>query len=409
MARAIPFPDMAEHAFASTLSKDPDAARAERQTTASLLEALGRSPDLLLAFATHHYAGALEGLGERLQRATGARHMAGCTGLCVVAGATEVEQEPGLALFGALLGDTEVRLNRVVAGTDGAGELSFGGGPELEASSEAGMVLLADPFSFPAHLYLPRLAEEFPGVSVVGGLAAGGQGPGQNYLWRDGKSLDGGALAITLEGEVVLETAVSQGCRPVGEPLVITSCEGHLIHRLRGKPAPKVLFDLIGSLPEEDRDLFKRGAHIGLAIDATRSHFEAEDLLVRNLLGIHPQENAIAVGDDSLRNGMTVQIMVRDGASASEELRRILSSRAEGWRPDAPREAGALLFTCSGRGRGMFGEEHHDARSIQEHLGPDLPLTGFFANGEIGPVAGRPFVHGFTASVGLLRAKEATV
>ncbi|MDA1265776.1 MAG: FIST C-terminal domain-containing protein [Planctomycetota bacterium] len=392
--------------FASALSTDPEARVAEQRAVQQLMAGLDGAPDLLLFFCTHHYASALEGLGGRLTGATGARESAGCTGFSIVGGDKEVEGRPSLALWGARFGNgTEVRIEHLTATASSAGEVQFSGAPPVEQPHRAGVVLLADPFTFPAHVYLPELAQDLPGVPVVGGLASGGQGPRQNLLWNGGACLDHGALAVVIEGEVALETLVSQGCRPIGAPLVVTACEGPLIRKLRGSRADKVLFDLLAEIPKRDRELFKRGAHIGLAIDATKSQFGAEDLLVRNLRGVDPNQGAIVVGDDSLRAGMSVQFMVRDAATASDELQRLLSGRAAAW-SEPGGQSGALLFTCGGRGAHLFRTLNHDAGAIQQHLGPDLPLAGFFCAGEIGPVGGQPFLHGFTASVGLLRARS---
>lgn len=399
-------PSMDSPCFASALSTDPDADVAERHCVSGVREGLGdEAPDLLVFFVTHHYASALEGLGQRLASESGARVVVGCTGVSVVGGAEEIEHQPGLSLWGGRLGDSAVRAVHMEARPD---DDSFTFTPALEVGEpeRAGVILLADPFTFPAHTWLPIVAGELPGVTVVGGLASGGQGPHQNLLWLDGSIYEHGAIGIVVEGEVEIRCAVSQGCRPVGEPLVITACSGHLIQGLRGRGAAKVMFQVLQDLPPEDRDLFQRGAHIGLAIDSTKSRFEAEDLLVRNVMGIHPQKEAIVVGDDSLRPGQTVQFMVRDAASASDELSRILEARAGDWSPEEPGAAGALLFTCGGRGAQLFRRRHHDASAVQRHVGPGLPLAGFFANGEIGPVGGRSFLHGFTASLALLRRRR---
>ena len=390
--------------FSAAISTDPEAVVAEQRTVGTLLASLDGPPDLLLFFCTHHYASALDGLGARLQSATGARAVAGCTGYSIAGGAKEVEGRPSMVLWGACLDGAQVRIEHLSAQAGEGGAIDFVGEPRIEQAHRAGVILLADPFTFPAHLYLPELSDRLPDVPIVGGLASGGQGPRQNLLWRGGECLDHGALAIVIEGDVLLETVVSQGCRPVGEPLVVTGCSGSMIGSLRGKRADKALFEVLGELPERDKELFRRGAHIGLAIDATRSQFGAEDLLVRNLRGIDPERGAVIIGDDSLRVGMTVQFMVRDAASASDELGRLLQQRAETW-PPPQGEAGALLFTCGGRGAQLFRTMNHDAGAIQEHLGPELPLAGFFCAGEIGPVAGKTFLHGFTASIGLLRAR----
>ncbi len=392
--------------FSSALSTEPESVVALQRTAEELLGELDGPPDLVLFFCTHHYASALEGLGARIQSATGASALAGCTGLSVLGGAREAEGQPSLSLWAARLGGgTAVRIEHLAAEGDPRGEVLFQGTPKIDRIHRAGLILLADPFTFPTDIYLSELAQNLPGVPVVGGLASGGEGPRQNLFWRGGECLDHGALAITLEGDVTLETLVSQGCRPIGGPLVVTACEGSVIHKLKGTRADKILFGLLEDLPAEDRELFKRGAHIGLAVDAARSSFTVEDLLVRPLRGVDPCGGSIMVGDESLRPGLTVQFMVRDAASASNELKRILTDRAEAWSPPR-REVGALLFTCGGRGAHLFRRRHHDAGAIQEHLGPDLPLAGFFAAGEIGPVGGQPFLHGLTASMGLVRARE---
>lgn len=390
--------------FASSLATDAQADKAERHCVEEVQRQLdGEHPHLLLFFVTHHHGRALEGLSGRLREALGADLVVGCTGTSVVGGDREVERQPALALWAAHLPGTSVKAQQISVERDVHGGFTFG--PRLPVGDPArtSMVLLADPFSFPVQAYLPRLAEEHPGVPVVGGLASGGQGPRQNFLWLDDSFLDRGAVAIVLEGDVEMRTLVSQGCRPVGEPLVITACRGPLIHKLRGRPAARVFFEIRDSLPPGDLQLFNNGAHIGLALDASKSNFGPEDFLVRNVMGLHPQEGAVAVGDDDLRAGQTVQFMVRDRDSAADELQRILSAHAEAWSPREPGEAGALLFTCGGRGRRLFGADHHDAHAIQEHLGPQMPLAGFFANGEIGPVGKRSFLHGFTASIALLR------
>jgi len=393
--------------FASSLSTDAQAEKAERRCVEEVLRQLdGEHPHLLLFFVTHHHGPALEGLGGRLREALGAGLVVGCTGASVVGDDREVEHSPALALWAAHLPGTSVQALHVSAEHDVEGGFTFG--PELPVGDpeRASIVLLADPFSFPVQSYLPWLAEEYPGVPVVGGQASGGQGPRQNLLWLDDAILDRGAVALVIEGDVEMCTAVSQGCRPVGEPLVITASRGPLIHKLRGRPAARVLFEIRDALPPGERALFNSGAHIGLALDASKSSFEPEDFLVRNVMGLHPQEDAVAVGDDALRVGQTVQFMVRDKHSASDELQRILAAHSEEWSPREPGEAGTLLFTCGGRGSHLFGAKHHDAHAIQEHLGPQMPLAGFFANGEIGPVGKRSFLHGFTASIALLRRRR---
>lgn len=395
---------MSQPRFASAVSSDPSADVAIERCAAVLGDELGAEPDLVLAFVSAQHAPDYDGLGDRLRRATGARRLVGTSAGAVVRDDRELEDGPGIALLGVRAAGIEVRTTTMEARRD-AGEAGFRVEPELELRAEEGVVLFADPYTFPAEPWLREQGEKLVGRAVVGGLASGGSGPREHALWVDDLRIDHGAIALAIGGDVELRTAVSQGCRPIGEPLVVTECRGNAVLKLRGKPAVPTLFEVLGDLPERDRELFRRGPHVGLAVDPSLSKFTASDLLVRNVIGLLPKEEGIAVGDPTIRRGMTLQFMLRDAASASDELARLLGERRGDWDARGGPDAGALLFTCGGRGTNLFRALHHDARAVQEHLGPALPLAGFFANGEIGPVGGQPHLHGFTASLGYLTAR----
>jgi small ligand-binding sensory domain FIST len=336
----------------------------------------------------------------------------GCTAAKLVADRREIEQGPGLVLWAASLPDTRLKLHHLEAearqvdpdGRVQAGSWHFRGLPTATAATSASALLLADPFTFPVVEFLDRAGELLPGVRIFGGVASGAETPGRNRLILTDGCAQGGAVLLVFEEGVRVSSLVSQGCRPIGTPLVITACDGHRITKLRGRGAARVLMETIGELPEAERDLFRRGAFVGLAVDATKSAFEPGDLLVRQVAGLEPKEDAIAVVDDSLRPGMSVQFLVRDADSASEELARLLDREAPTFAVGEEAQAserGALLFTCTGRGERMFGRANHDAESLQGAFGPDLPLAGFFAGGEIGPVGPRSYLHGFSATVAL--------
>lgn len=393
--------------FASALSTAPAAPAAEGECLAALSAGLGgRTPDLLVFFVTHHYGEALDRLGERLADATGAAVVAGCTGASIVGGAREIEGQPALSVWAAALPETAVRASHLeIVEVDGG--WAFTGMPEVREPERASILLFADPYTFPMAPFLRELSNLLPGVPAVGGMASGGNGPHENLLFHDGDQHASGAVAVVLEGAVEVCTSVSQGCRPIGEPLVITSCKGNTILKLRGKSAAEQMLGMMSRLDEPERELFRRGPFVGLAIDATKSAFEPADLLVRNVVGLNPKAGGVAVGDGSIRAGQTIQFMVRDSASATEELEALLAARAPEWIPlgAGPSDVGSLLITCGGRGAGMFGGPDHDASRLQNALGPDLPVAGFFANGEIGPVAGRNFLHGFSASIAYFRRR----
>jgi small ligand-binding sensory domain FIST len=264
-----------------------------------------------------------------------------------------------------------------------------GGFPDLD---EPGLVaLLVDPFTFPAGPFLGGLNEAYDRVPVVGGIASGDGRPGTQALILDEEVYDEGAVGAAISGLPVL-SVVSQGCRPIGRESVITRCEENVVFELAGKPALERLREEITALSAEERDLAMQGLLAGLVIDENRPEYDPGDFLMRGLLGADETTGAIAVGEQ-VRLGQTLRFFVRDAASADADLRRALVELPAGASP-----AGALLFTCNGRGTNLFDEPDHDARVVAEALGTDA-LAGFFCGGEIGPVGGKAFLHGFTATL----------
>jgi small ligand-binding sensory domain FIST len=404
-----------EPRFAGALSIEDDPARAIRTAIAELEAGLcGTRPDLVLAFATHHHGSALEGLGPALARATGAPVIAGCTAESVIGGGREIEGRPGIALWAAHLPGTSVRAVEISAEAGPDDEPRFSRLPSIGTREEASLIVLADPYTFPADAFLTHLNETLPGVPAMGGMASGAMGPGQTLFFGAEGVHEAGCVVIALEGATELVPVVSQGCRPVGKPWVITDCERNQIKKLGGRPALEVLMETLNELwkgppgtagaaggPRRQSMPF-----LGLAIDPTRTRFARGDFLVRGIMALNQRDRSVAVAD-FVRRGQTVQLLVRDAESAGEDLRSLLAASCES-RPDAASAAlGALLFSCNGRGTRMFGKPDHDSGCLGAALGTEVPVAGFFAAGEIGPVGGRNFLHGFTASVALFRRRMA--
>ncbi|OWY63248.1 hypothetical protein B7486_54135, partial [cyanobacterium TDX16] len=247
-----------------------------------------------------------------------------------------------------------------------------------------------DPFSFPVDQVVDQLAGGRPDLRVVGGLASGARGPGGNRLVLDGGVHEDGAVGLLLDPSVPVRTVVSQGCRPIGTPMIVTRSERNVIYELAGRPALDRVMEVIDQLDPDDRALAQQGLHLGRVIDERKVDFERGDFLVRNVLGADRSNGAVAVGDE-VEVGATVQLQVRDALSADEDLRHLLAEVAGP--PD-----GTLVFTCNGRGTHLFGEPHHDAGLVDDAFG-GVPTAGMFCAGELGPVGGRTFVHGFTASL----------
>jgi len=393
--------------FASALSIEADSKRAERDALDSLEVELGGEPaDLVVAFATHHHGASLEELGPRLARRTGAGIVLGCTAESVIGSRREIEGRPGLALWAARLPNTRLRFFdcQASAGDGGDPRFSCKPTPLVERPESASMLLVADPFTFPVDPFLSLLNEELPGVPAMGGMASGGMGPGQSLLFTADGVREAGAIGVILEGGVRLHPVVSQGCRPVGQPWVVTACQRNWIQKLGGRPALEILMETWHGLSPDDQRLLQSAPFIGLAIDPTRSRFERGDFLVRGIMSVHQNDRAFAVAD-FVRRGQTVQLLVRDASSAGEDLRHLMRCRGGGAlsTSDDCHQAGALIFSCNGRGSRMFQEPHHDVGCVRDGLDADVPIAGFFAAGEIGPVGGRNFLHGFTASVAVFR------
>jgi small ligand-binding sensory domain FIST len=375
--------------FASALSQHPVATQAVGEVSGQLIEQLdGQGCDLAVCFASTHHVGAFEDMAPALRSLVEPRVLLGGTAVAVVAGPHEVEEEPAFAAFAARLDETELRpvMLRLEETPDGA---ALTGWPSFERSP--GMLLLfADPFTFPADAFLSRVNQDLPDLRIIGGMASSAGSPGGNRLVLDDRIVDHGAVGVFLDGGIEVRTLVSQGCRPIGRPYVVTKAEQNLIGELGGKPAIERLQELAAEATEEERELLRRGLHVGLVVDEHKAEFARGDFLVRNLLGADEESGSLAIGE-RVSVGQTVQFHVRDADAADEDLRELLA----GADADA-----ALLFTCNGRGRHLFNVADHDAGMVEKLLGP-IPLAGAFCAGEIGPVGGRNFLHGFTASLAL--------
>ena len=375
--------------FSSALSEHPVTAHAVGEVAGQVLEVLGSGPDLALLFVTPPHAGALEDAAATVRSVLQPSTLLGCAAVSVVGRGREVEEEPAVSLWAGRFGPVAPMRLEAVRGPEG---VALTGWPPDPPFPPQAVLLLADPFSFPAEALYADLARRRPGLPVVGGNASAARGPGGNRLTLDGRVFSSGAVGAFLGPGVEIETVVSQGCRPVGQPYVVTSAEGNVIYELGGERALERLLRMAETgMSEEDVRLVNRGLHLGQVIDEHKLAFERGDFLVRNVVGADEQEGAIAV-NDNIEVGTTVQFHVRDAVTADEDLRHLLAGQ---------RADGVLLFTCNGRGMRLFGTPHHDAGVVDERLA--APTGGFFAQGEFGPVGGRNFVHGFTASIALFR------
>jgi small ligand-binding sensory domain FIST len=376
--------------FASALSRHPVASHAVGESAGTVLEALdAEDPDLVLCFASPHFVDAFDDMANALRNLLSPRVLLGMTVVAVIGAGHEIEDGPAFSLFAARLPEAHLTELHLDLERTPDGDAVVGWRDLDEHSGDPTLVLLADPFSFPVDGLLRRLNTDRPGLAVIGGMASAAVAPGGNRLVVGDTVVDRGAVGVVLSGAGI-HTVVSQGCRPIGNPYVVTEADQHLVGALAGRPALERLRELAASSTDEERALLQQGLHLGVVVDEHRVDFRRGDFLVRNLVGGDPETGAIAVGEQ-IPVGRTVQFHVRDAAAADEDLRALLA---------AERAEAALLFTCNGRGQRLFGVPDHDAGVVTELLGP-VPAAGGFCAGEIGPVGGQSFLHGFTASLAL--------
>jgi small ligand-binding sensory domain FIST len=378
--------------YGASMSEHPVAALATGEVVGSALEVVGDAPDLAVLFATGPHVGALDDVVSTVREIVRPGCLIGTTAASVIGGAREVEDQPCISLFVARCGAvTPVAIDAISSADPAGGEAwSFIGLPTEDLASARTLVLLADPTSFPVEAFLADVGAQYPELRVIGGVASAGFNPGANRVIVDGQLRDRGAVGVLLGADQAVTTVVSQGCRPIGDPFTVTRAERHVLYEIGGRPALARLEELLGTLGEAELAMARQGLHIGRVIDEHKTTFDRGDFLVRNVIGGDREAGAVAVGDD-VTIGDVVQFQVRDATSADEDLRLLLDGHA------AP---GALVFTCNGRGRRLFGRPDHDAEIVAESIGTDA-VAGMFCAGEIGPVGPRSFLHGFTASVAL--------
>jgi small ligand-binding sensory domain FIST len=384
--------------FGVALSTAPHPARAAAEACEQVRAALGgASATLAIAFVSPDLFEDGEALVAMIHERLAPEHLLGCMGETIIGAGREVEGGPALALWAAHLPGATIRPFRLSARPLEDGLAVLGWPDDLGADP---LILLADPFTFPADGLLAQLNSEDERIEVVGGLASGGRRPGDHRLIIGHEVFDEGAVAVSVGG-VPMITVVSQGCAPIGPDMVVTAGEGPVVEELAGKRAIEKLEEVVTALDDDERRLAAQGLLAGLVIDENLPDYGRGDYLIRGITGGDQQTGALYVGE-RVRIGQTMRFHVRDASSADQDLRQALRlARGVGGTP-----AGGLIFSCNGRGTMMFGGPDHDAVAVLEELGP-VPTAGLFCNGEIGPVGHKNFLHGFTATMALFCAPSA--
>jgi small ligand-binding sensory domain FIST len=386
--------------WASAHSVLADGVAAAGKAAAELRAELGEGAvDLCIVFLSAEHVSSAEPMAAVLREQLAPGCLAGVSARGVVTRSEEIEQGPSLSLIAARLPGVDVKPFVLV-------QESWGAPVEDEAAFDALapgardaelVLLLGDPFSIDVERVLTLFNRFVPGVRVVGGMASAGARPRSNALLLNDWVAADGAVAIALHGAVRADVVVSQGCAPIGPPLDVTGVEANLVLTLDGRPALERVEEVLASLGQTDRDRLRQGLYVGRPLSGEAGG--QGDYLVRNLLGADRERGALAVGD-FIGPREKIRLHVRDARAAVEDLEMLLSPQAFD-----TAAAGALLFACNGRGRVLFGEPDRDIATLQEALRGPVPVSGMFCAGELGPVGGRNFQHGHTASIAILRPR----
>ncbi len=384
--------------WASAHSDLPATAAAVEQVASALLADLDGAPaDLVMAFfSAAHVAGA-ETLAQTLRERLSPGCLIGASAHGVVSTEHEVESTPALTVMAARLPGVAVRPFLMIDEVwEGALEdpLEFARvAPGMDGAEI--VIMLADPFTLDIERCLAAYDKHAKGVRVVGGLASAGPRPGSNaLLLNDWVARDGG-VGVALAGALRVDVVVSQGCRPIGPAVQVTRVEGNVLHELDRQPALERAEQVLRALGEEEKERLRNGLYVGRPVRPDASG--QGDYLIRNLMGADRERGVLAVGDH-IPKGERIRLHVRDAGTAREDLEMMLSPQGFDSRARA-----ALLFACNGRGQGLYGAADGDISVLQSALGGGVPAAGMFCAGEIGPVGGRHYLHGHTASIAIVR------
>lgn len=387
--------------FASAVSRRDDATGAVDQVVDALQQQPIGEVDLVVVFATPQHADKIGKISARLHQAFSPGLMLGTTAEGVIGVRTELHNDAGLSVLTVSAPAAKFKPFSI----DQPHWRAFIDDPKqipdvvsIDGETPKAIILLADPYSTPIMHMLPAFNEALVQVPIVGGMSSGASQPGENRLLLDDDVRLQGAVGIAVGGDIQVDTTVSQGCRPIGQPYVITRSKRHVLLELGGRDPMQVIADEVNDLNDEDRELVREGGLlVGRVIDEYKQRFGRGDFLIRNLMRSESGNGHIAINDTNVRVGQTIQFHLRDQQTARDDFTLLLEAQKV-----FGASAGALLFSCNGRGANLFEQPNADADMVHDALGA-VPMAGFFAAGEIGPVGGVNFLHGHTASLAVFR------
>jgi small ligand-binding sensory domain FIST len=364
-------------------------------------ERYARNANLGFLYLTDALAPHADAILTTLKARTGIPNWVGSVGAGICATGVEYTDEPALAVMLASFAPGSFN---VFSGTQRPPALGLKTGSGAPTAFTA--LVHADPNTPDLPELIVDMANKVESGYVFGGVASA---RGRTLQIAD-RVLAGGLSGVVFAGDVRLVSRVSQGCHPFSAKRTVTRAEHNLIYELDGERAFELLLEdagirsrVLSGGPRQARaalaTLARRGLFVGIeppAGDGYRERTPAADYVVRHIVALDPNKGSVAIAG-AIEDGAAVSFCTRDEAAARKDLIRICSeirdhlhehAEAGGAQVDP---SGAVYVSCLGRGSHMFGEQHEELRLIRQQLG-DVPLVGFYANGEIG---GRN-LYGFT-------------
>jgi len=393
--------------WASVFSEKPKVDAAVKECLDDLKTRLENGPpEIVFLFVSPHFSQDYSRLAGMITEATKAKALVGCSAAGIIGGGHEIEQRPALSLTAGYLPDVNIMTFHLrdkdlpdLDASPKVWERALG----VNANIQPHFVLLADPFTIRAENLTLGLDYAFPKSTKVGGLASGARNAGGNALFLGKETLSEGVVGAVFSGNIQIDTVVAQGCRPIGNVYKVTEAQGNVLLSLNNKLPLQVIQEIYQSSCQKDRELIQNSLFFGLLTDPLKKQINPGDFLIRNIIGLDSKKGYLAIGAE-LREGQTVQFHLRDAQTSAEDLKMALSRYVKDLGSmTAP--SSALLFSCVGRGIHLYGHADHDTDVFRSHAG-QVPLGGFFCNGEIGPVGGTTYLHGYTSCFGIFRPRS---
>ena len=396
----------------SALQKSESLESAFQKMIVDLKKKLGRSKaDLGLVFISHEYREEIVDLWSTFRKAVPVKNLLGCTAGGVIGGDHEVEDQAAVSLTAAILPKVKIHLFHVhqdqLPDSDGSPRpwRDLIKAPDGETPK---FIILSDPFSIDSSQLVEGLDFAYPNSIKTGGLASGGTAQNENLLLLNERLFHQGAIGAALSGDISIEPLVAQGCRPIGDPLKITSCQDNVLMEVNNTSPLQYLSNLFQNLSKRDQELLSHSLFLGILMDPFLKNPKQGDFLIRNIIGMDQEKGILAIGA-ILREGQTIQFHLRDAHTSHDDLKLLLSkseaAESKNKHQKSPSQAGAVLFSCVGRGKNLYGKTDHDISLVKSLVG-NIPIGGFFCNGEIGPVSGKTYLHGYTSSIAFFRPKS---